>query len=211
MTGPTPMTGKKGPGRPKGSTKSIWEDPDRYELALAQAFLDLPKYHGAKARGVFLGVAWASHGRPPATPEELADELEAEGIPREVIERLGEFGVKIITLRPGVPDRAKVGRERELAHRTTRFRFKNAFNPIVEDTFEHKLRDAQKRPDCARWLDAMSLCWRIAMQGAQHIEGVAERCARVAGEIEYYYTVILPILRVTPWVSRAPFADPPKK
>jgi hypothetical protein len=180
-------------GRPR---EPLARDPDRYLLALVQAHVDIAKLHGVSERHVVETYAGLLYGRlihSRANVESLA-----RGERFQVQFERDQFAPKGWAGTSEMPGPGWLN--------------KNAFRPYA-DNLRRKLRKIRNMPPSAsdrRWLAAMSVAWRICLQGNVRdcvaalaawgicLQDNPRDCAKAltscVGEETYFYSVMQPVL-----------------
>ena len=174
-------TGRPG-GRPKGSTKPL-ADLTKHQFALMQAYIDHGRKFGWSERYVAIGMARAIYALPAETPSDVAAR--------------GEQTFEL--LEPHLDHKDEKGPKT--------WRNKDAFRPLADD-LRRKLRRLRSRdPD---WFDAMSLAWRVCLDGIAEGEDYARMLATAAGERDFFDHKMRPVLRARAKVRRDKGLDRPE-
>lgn len=164
---PKPLRRRGRPGKP------FAERDDRHALAFIQAALDRPGLADKSERALTTMFAGLRYGRPVPT--------------RENLERMMRGEPFLVAMEPtesrAVPD-------------DDRWRHKNAFRPRADDMARtlRRARTASPLDKDRRWLSCMSRAWAICLDRRVDEAWLAEHLAMLAGEAEYFASVMLPIL-----------------
>lgn len=163
---PTP---KRRRGRPK---KRLAADPDRYLLAAIQAHIEIGRPRRISELRVAEFFAGLRFGKPIRTRANF-----------EAMSKGARFRVLLDKWRRG----EEGGKN---------YRDRNAFRPLA-DNLRRKLSNIRNRqmgdPD-RRWLTLMTRAWLPCLRGQRERTFGASLEASLAGEIGYFYAVMLPVM-----------------
>jgi hypothetical protein len=156
-------------GRPE---KPLSEREDRHALAFMQAALDRPDIDMSE-RALTVMLAGLRYGRVVESRENLEAMLRGEPF--------------LVAMDPA---------ESRAVADDGRWRHKNAFRPRADDMARtlRRARTASVIDKDRRWLACMSRAWAICLQGRVEDGWLAQHLAAMAGESEYFESVMEPVL-----------------
>lgn len=170
-------------GRPKGSTKALSSDPNRYLDMWAQAHIDCGKLEGKSEISVLETLAGLRYGRPVPTRENF--EAMARG-----------DGFKVYMIPP--PEKIHIGPDGEPIPAGCAWPHQNSIRPFA-DSWRRRLRHKREAKDqdgkwTAKWFAGMSHVAFCCLQGFDERAGFLEFLAEKAGEKDYFNTKMRPVL-----------------
>ncbi|MGO9770413.1 MAG: hypothetical protein ACLPSW_12825 [Roseiarcus sp.] len=168
---------KRRRGRPE---KNIISNPKRYLFAIIQANIDAARVYGISERRVVDHYAALIYGIPFQSKENI-DALMHDELFKVI------FDTSSYTLK---------GEKEYYAGANRGWYYQNAFRPFA-DELRGKLKKIRgltpSHPD-RRWLAAMSIGWRICLQGDLRAKDRAEALSGLIGESAYFQNTMRPIL-----------------